>query len=127
MRVFSRGPNPATKTNLGSQIGIPVWYPKWGSLFERSGSLFEHTGSLFEHTGFLVGVFLGDLGGFGAWEKTRADHTVKTPPPELKTEPYGMSYGQKPFGGGQATSGSHFPRKRVKNRVFYTIWEPPGI
>ena len=31
-------------------------------------------------------------------KKTRADHTVKTPPPELKTEPYGASYDQKPCG-----------------------------
>ena len=28
-------------------------------------------------------------------EKTRADHMVKTAPPELKTEPYGTSYDQK--------------------------------
>ena len=35
---------------------------------------------------------------FGKWtlEKTRAEKPCKTPPPELKTEPYGASYDQKP-------------------------------
>ena len=28
-------------------------------------------------------------------EQTRADHTVRIPPPEWKTEPYGASYDQK--------------------------------
>ena len=65
---------------------------------------------------------------FEKWhlEKARAEKPCKTPPPEFQTEPYGASYGRKPFGGGQAGSGAHFPTKCAENLVFYTLSEPPG-
>ena len=53
-----------------------------------------------------------------ALEKTRADHTVKTAPPELKMEPYGASYGQKRFGEARPIVGTIFRENVSKTSCF---------
>ena len=51
-------------------------------------------GTIFESLDLLE-VDLYDFGRFCPLEKTRGGNTVRTAPPERKTEPYGASYDQK--------------------------------